>query len=61
MAIGTYRTFFDFGGVVGPIFFSRVLTLVGIPFGYVAAFYVGAGMLVLNLLLVLQLKERSQP
>ena len=60
MAIGTYRTFFDFGGVVGPIFFSTVLTLVGIPFGYIASFYVGAGMLVLNLLLVLQLQEKKQ-
>jgi MFS family permease len=61
MAIGFYRTFFDFGGVVGPIFFSGVLTLVGVPFGYVAAFYVGAAMLAFNLLLVLQLRERSQP
>ncbi len=60
MAIGTYRTFFDFGGVVGPIFFSTVLTLVGIPFGYVAAFYIGAGMLGLNLLLVLQLRDKTQ-
>ena len=60
MAIGTYRTFFDFGGVVGPIFFSTVLTLVGIPLGYIASFYVGAGMLVLNLLLVLQLREKKQ-
>jgi MFS family permease len=60
MAIGTYRTFFDFGGVVGPIFFSTVLTLVGIPFGYLAAFYIGAGMLALNLLLVLQLRDKTQ-
>ena len=60
MAIGTYRTFFDFGGVVGPIFFSTVLTLVGIPLGYIASFYVGAGMLVLNLFLVLQLREKKQ-
>lgn len=61
MAIGTYRTFFDFGGVVGPIFFTAVLTLAGVPFGYVAAFYVGAAMLVVNLLLVLQLREKTQP
>ncbi len=61
MAIGTYRTFFDFGGVVGPIVYSSILTVAGVPFGYTAAFYVGAGMLVLNLLLVLQLRERPQP
>lgn len=61
MAIGTYRTFFDFGGVVGPLLFSGMLTLVGVPFGYVAAFYVGAAMLVFNLLLVLQLREKTQP
>ncbi len=61
MAIGTYRTFFDFGGVVGPIVYSSILTFAGVPFGYTAAFYVGAGMLVLNLLLVLQLRERPQP
>jgi len=60
MAIGFYRTFFDFGGVVGPIFFSGVLTLVGVPLGYIAAFYVGAALLAFNLLLVLQLRERSQ-
>jgi MFS family permease len=61
MAIGFYRTFFDFGGVVGPIFFSGVLTFIGVPFGYVASFYVGAAMLAFNLLLVLQLRERPQP
>ncbi|MCX6656389.1 MAG: MFS transporter [Candidatus Bathyarchaeota archaeon] len=60
MAIGTYRTFFDFGGVVGPIFFSSVLTLVGVPFGYVAAFYIGAVMLVFNLLMVIQLRDKNQ-
>ena len=60
MAIGTYRTFFDFGGVVGPIFFSSMIMLVGVPFGYVAAFYIGAAMLVFNLLLVIQLREKTQ-
>jgi MFS family permease len=60
MAIGTYRTFFDFGGVVGPILFSTLLTVAGAPFGYTASFYVGAGMLIVNLLLVLQLSERRQ-
>jgi MFS family permease len=59
MAIGTYRTFFDFGGVVGPIFFSSVLTLVGVPFGYVVAFYIGAAMLVFNLLMVIQLRDKT--
>jgi MFS family permease len=61
MAIGTYRTFFDFGGVVGPILYSSLLTLVAPPFGYVAAFYVGATTLVLNLFLVLQIREKTQP
>jgi MFS family permease len=61
MAIGTYRTFFDFGGVVGPILYSSLLTLVAPPFGYVVAFYMGAATLVLNLFLVLQIRERTQP
>ena len=61
MAIGTYRTFFDFGGVVGPIVYSTVLSAAGAPLGYTLAFYVGAATLVLNLLLVLQLRERPQP
>jgi MFS family permease len=60
MAIGTYRTFFDFGGVVGPIFFSSMLTLVGAPFGYFVAFYTGAAMLVFNLFMVIQLREKTQ-
>ena len=58
---GTYRTFFDFGGGVGPIRYSSLLTLVAPSFGYVAAFYVGAATLVLNLLFVLQIRERAQP
>jgi MFS family permease len=61
MAIGTYRTFFDFGGVAGPILYSSLLTFVAPPFGYVAAFFVGAATLVLNLLLVLQIRERTRP
>ncbi len=58
---GTYRTFFDFGGVIGPILYSSLLTLVAPPFGYVAAFYVGAATLVLNLLLVLQIRRGPNP
>ena len=57
MAIGTYRTFFDFGGVVGPILYSSLLTFVVPPFGYVVAFYIGAATLIFNLLLVLQLEK----
>jgi MFS family permease len=59
MAIGTYRTFFDFGGVAGPIIYSSLLTFVSPPFGYVLAFYFGAATLILNLLLVLQLKSQN--
>ena len=59
MAIGTYRTFFDFGGVVGPILYSSLLMFVGPPFGYVVAFYIGAATLIFNLVLVLQLKEKT--
>ena len=61
MAIGTYRTFFDFGGVAGPIIYSSLLTFVRPPFGYVLAFFFGAATLILNLLLVLQLKENLKP
>jgi MFS family permease len=57
MAIGTYRTFFDFGGVIGPILYSSLLTFVVPPFGYIVAFYIGATTLIFNLLLVLQLEK----
>ena len=45
---------------IGVLFFSSVLTLVGAPFGYVVAFYTGAAMLVFNLFMVIQLREKTQ-
>ncbi len=60
MGIGVFRTFFDFGGLVGPIAFSGILEYVGSPTGFTVAFYVGAALMMMNLLFVLRLKEKNE-
>jgi MFS family permease len=60
MGIGTFRTFFDFGGLVGPIVFSSIVEYLGYPRGYTIAFYIGAGLMIINLLLALRLKEKGK-
>lgn len=59
MAIGTFRTFFDFGGVVGPLVYSGVFSIFGGAFGYQVVFYFGAASLLLNLLLASRLEEKK--
>jgi len=59
MGIGAFRTFFDFGGLVGPIAFSGILEYVGYPAGFTAAFYIGAALMMANLLFVLRLKDTN--
>jgi len=44
-AIGTYRTFFDLGSILGPIIMTGVLGLYGVT----ACFYLAAGLLLVNL------------
>jgi MFS family permease len=60
MGIGTFRTFFDFGGLVGPIVFSSIVEYLGYPQGYTIAFYIGAALMIINLLLALKLKEKDK-
>jgi len=60
MGIGTFRTFFDFGGLVGPVAISSVVEYFGQPQGYTAAFYVGAGLMLVNLAAVSQLRETGR-
>jgi DHA1 family multidrug resistance protein-like MFS transporter len=59
MGIGAFRTFFDFGGLMGPIAFSGILEYIGYPAGFTGAFYVGAAMMAMNLLFVLRLKDKN--
>ena len=57
VAVGTYRTFFDLGGLLGPIFMSVVADALG----FLASFYVGTAMVLSNLALIpfLQKKPRK--
>ena len=56
-AIGTFRTFMDMGGLVGPIVMSTFVELVGAPLGYMYSFYLGVGIIVVCLGMVLRLRE----
>jgi MFS family permease len=52
-AIGTYRTFFDLGSILGPIVMSAVMERRGI----VWCFYIASGLLLVNLVPTLKLEE----
>jgi len=56
-AIGTFRTFMDMGGLVGPIVMSTFVEIVGAPLGYMYSFYLGVGIIVVCLGMVLRLRE----
>jgi MFS transporter, DHA1 family, multidrug resistance protein len=58
-AIGLYRTFFDLGGVVGPVAYSAVIPLFAGSLGYTVAFYLAAISVAVNLLLLRMLKENK--
>jgi MFS family permease len=55
-AIGAYRTFFDFGGLAGPVVMSLIAEGIGLPYGYIIAFYVGASLMFVNLLVALMIR-----
>ena len=52
-AIGTYRTFFDLGSIIGPIIMSTVLENVG----HAACFYIASALLFANLMPTLRISE----
>jgi MFS family permease len=58
-AIGLYRTFFDLGGVVGPVAYSAIIPLFAGSFGYTVAFYLAVVSVTVNLLLVRRLNEKK--
>jgi MFS family permease len=58
-AIGTFRTFLDMGGIVGPILISSLVGFIGIPRGYTYAFYFGVGMMLICIGLVQTLRARD--
>jgi MFS family permease len=53
-AIGTYRTFFDLGSILGPIIMSAVMEGLGIE----VCFYIASALLLANLIPTLKLQER---
>jgi MFS family permease len=56
-AIGTFRTFMDMGGLIGPIIMSTIVELSGVPQGYIFSFYFGAALVAGMILLLLKLQE----
>jgi len=56
MAVGTYRTFFDFGGLLGPI----LMSVVADSLGFLPSFYVGTAMILSNIALVPFLQKKYQ-
>jgi MFS family permease len=52
-AIGTYRTFFDLGSVLGPIMTTAIMDIYGVA----ACFYVSAALLVVNIVPSLRIRE----
>ena len=53
-AIGAYRTFFDLGSILGPIIMSFVFE----GYGIVPCLYLAAGLLMMNLIPSIKLKEK---
>jgi MFS family permease len=56
MAVGIYRTFFDLGGLLGPI----LMSVVADSLGFVPSFYVGTAMILSNIALIPFLQKKSQ-
>jgi MFS family permease len=54
-AIGTYRTFFDLGSVLGPIMTTAIMGEYGIS----ACFYMAAALLIINILPSMRIREKS--
>ncbi|MGD2200737.1 MAG: MFS transporter [Candidatus Bathyarchaeota archaeon] len=52
-AVGTYRTFFDLGSILGPIIMSMVME----GYGIAPCFYIASALLLVNLVPVLKLDE----
>ena len=57
MGIGIFRTFFDSGGLFGPILFSSILNAVGGHQGYLSTFYAAIILMIFNLIMVAKLKK----
>ena len=58
IAIGIFRTFFDLGGLTGPIILSAVAEAIGLPYGYIITFYIATALMFVNILIVLLLKTK---
>ena len=57
IGIGTYRTFFDFGGLVGPVVVSTIAEMFGGSSGYIYSFYFCAILVAGLVALAIPLKE----
>jgi len=58
--IGTYRTFMDMGGLVGPVVMSNLVDIMGYPQGYMYSFYFSTAICIGCLTLLAALRDCSQ-
>jgi MFS family permease len=58
IGIGTFRTFMDMGGLIGPVAMTTIVTLIGIN-GYLYSFYIGAASIIFLILLTLSLDDTT--
>ena len=59
IGIGIYRTFFDLGGLVGPVAMSSIAEIFGGTRGYLSVFYFSAILLVGLISVTMTLKKRE--
>jgi MFS family permease len=58
IGIGTFRTFMDMGGLIGPVAMTTIVTFIGVN-GYLYSFYIGAASIIFLILLTLSLDDTT--
>lgn len=57
IGIGTFRTFMDMGGLIGPVAMSTIVEVIGGNTGYIYSFYFGVIMILGLIVITLTLKD----
>ena len=57
IGIGTFRTFMDMGGLIGPVAMSTIVEVIGGNTGYIYSFYFGVIMILGLIVITMTLKD----
>ena len=57
IGIGTFRTFMDMGGLIGPVAMSTIVEVIGGNTGYIYSFYFGVAMILGLIVITMTLKD----